>query len=71
MINKSEQQKENFHSLDVYTRISVKAHNESKELDSEEREKLEDLILESLTERVTRVSDEILLQMGLEEGVIL
>lgn len=62
---------EQFESQDVYTRLSFKMHYGINELNLEERERLEDLLIDSYTEMVTRVSDEELLQEASDKGVLL
>ena len=55
--------------LDIYTRIKYKAQN-SIELSPDEREKLENLLIDQYTEWVSRVDDEILCQEALDKGAI-
>ena len=57
--------------MDVYTRLSEKAHGEINDLTIEERDKLQDLIIENTADTVRKANDETLLQLGLEQGVIL
>ena len=71
MTNHKEQQAENFHSLTVYDRLHYKMHGEINELDTQERNVLEDMLLDHYAQRITKVSDEILLQIAADEGVLL
>ncbi len=56
---------------DVYTRIAYKARHEIHNLDAEERDKLEDLLIDNFSSTVTKINDEALLQFGMDKGLIL
>lgn len=58
-------------SLNVYERLQYKFSNNITELDSEERERLEDLYLETVADAVTKVSDDILMEMASQESLFL
>lgn len=52
----------------VYDRINFKACNDIFDLDAEERDALEDMIIEDFAERVRRMSDENLIDTSVEYG---
>lgn len=56
-------------SLDVYNRIRYNATNDLP-LSPDEREKLEEMLIENYTERITRLNDEMLCQEALDAGTI-
>lgn len=58
-----------YSSLDVYTRLEAKFKDGVTDLMPNERNMLEDLIIDRIIERVTRVSDEQLLAMADEESI--
>lgn len=57
-------------SLSVYERIEFKAKNGIVDLSQSEREALEDIMIESFSEYVTRISDEELISLAIEKGDI-
>jgi len=58
-------------NADIYTRLSYKMHNEFNDLTMEERDKLEDMIIEDTAIYVHRADDELLLQMASDRGLLL
>ena len=55
----------------IYDRIEYKCKNDFIELSREERDKLENMIIEDTGEMVTRVTDERLMEVALTRGVVL
>lgn len=56
-------------NMNVYDRLAYKIKNEIYDFDVEEREVYEDLIKDSFCSRVERVEDELLVTIGIEEGI--
>lgn len=52
----------------VYDRINFKACNDIFDLDAEERDALEDMIVEDFAERVRRMNDEQLIEVAVDYG---
>lgn len=57
-------------AMDVYTRLKYAAENGLKDLGIQERERLENLLIDSYAEQVTRWSDEGLLEEAVERGIL-
>jgi len=57
-------------SMSVEERLSYKARNEIFKLDHEEREALEDMILDGVGEEIRRATDERLINMAEDYGCI-
>lgn len=56
-------------SLSIYERIRYNAKN-GLPLSTDEREKLEEMLIENYTERITRLNDEMLCQEALDSNTI-
>lgn len=61
----------NISNLSVYERISHKARNAINNLSADEREILEDQLIESYSSRIAKLTDEDLLQYAMDKGEIL
>ncbi len=59
-----------YESMTIYGRIAYKAKHEL-ELDGEERLKLEDMLFEDFHNQISKGTDELLLQMASDRGLIL
>jgi len=57
--------------VSVYDRITFKCKEDFTELTGNERTTLEDMIIEDTAVYVTRVSDQKLMELAIERGVIL
>lgn len=56
-------------SLNIYDSLEIKVKRGYLELTQDERDKLQDLLIDRYTERVTRISDEELIQMANDERI--
>lgn len=63
--------KKSLENLSVYERISYKANNSINKLSYDEREKLEDLLIEKFAREVRGMDDESLLNMAVDKGQVL
>lgn len=61
---------EGIEAMSLWDRIEYKAQNEINNLSAEERDALEDKMIEGFSERITKITDEELLQEASERGEI-